>query len=208
MSKDQKGFIVYGDTKLLADELTDEQLGKLFRGMLNYFYTGKTPKFTGVLKFAFIPIKQQMDRDSEKYEAKCEKNRSNIKRYWDKVKSDTNEYGRIRSNTMATNTDTDTDTDTDNDIDTTTTTDTDTDTKAVRGGDCVDDNRFDIWKRLTPADVDAVYNEYPESGGDLIQTVHDDVRTKRKRVDAPVPYILGYAKRVGWDDNADHGGAS
>ena len=37
MSKDQKGFIVYGDTKALADELTDEQLGQLFRGMLNYF---------------------------------------------------------------------------------------------------------------------------------------------------------------------------
>ena len=210
MSKEKKGFIVYDDTQEVVSRLSDTEAGQLFKGMLAYSVEGKAPKFKGVLEFVFIPIKQQMDRDSEKYEAKCEKNRNNIKRYWDKVKSDTNEYGRIRSKTMATNTDTDTDTDTktdtDNDIDTTT--DTDTNTKAVRGGDCVDDNRFDIWKRLTPADVDAVYNEYPESGGDLIQTVHDDVRTKRKRVEAPVAYILGYAKRVGWDDNAEHGGDS
>ena len=209
MSKDQKGFIVYGDTKLLADELTDEQLGKLFRGMLNYFYTGKAPKFTGVLKFAFIPIKQQMDRDKEKYDIKCEKNRAKIQKYWDKVKSDTTVYNSIPMYTNATNTntntDTDTDTDTKTDIDTDTTTDTDTDTKAC-GGSGSDDDVFDIWKRMSPADVDAIYNEYPESGGDLIQTVHDDVRTKRKRVDAPVAYILGYAKNVGWDDNTDHGG--
>ena len=218
MSKDQKGFIVYGDTKLLADELTDEQLGKLFRGMLDYFYTGKAPKFTGVLKFTFIPIKQQMDRDKEKYDAKCEKNRAKIQKYWDKVKSGTTEYSSIPMYTNATNinTNTDRDTKTDTDINTNTdtdintTTNTNTDIKAVRGGadDDDDDNIFSIWKRLTPEDVDAVYDEYPESGGDLIQTVHDDVRTKRKRVDAPVAYILGYAKRVGWDDNADHGGAS
>ena len=206
MSKDQKGFIVYGDTKLLADELTDEQLGKLFRGMLDYFYTGKAPKFTGVLKFTFIPIKQQMDRDKEKYDAKCEKNRAKIQKYWDKAKSGTTEYSSIPMYTNATNINTNTDTD----INTTTNTNTNTDIKAVRGGadDDDDDNIFSIWKRLTPEDVDAVYDEYPESGGDLIQTVHDDVRTKRKRVDAPVAYILGYAKRVGWDDNADHGGAS
>lgn len=208
MSKDQKGFIVYGDTKSLADELTDEQLGKLFRGMLDYFVTGKAPKFTGVLKFSFIPIKQQMDRDKEKYDTKCEKNRAKIQRYWDKVKSGSVEYSSIPmySNATNTNTDTDTDTKTDTDTDTTTTTNTDTNIKAVRGSGS-DDDAFNLWKRLTPEDVDAVYTEYPESGGDLIQTVHDDVRTKRKRVDAPVPYILGYAKRVGWDDNAQHGGA-
>jgi hypothetical protein len=178
--------------------------------MLNYFYTGKAPKFTGVLKFAFIPIKQQMDRDKEKYDTKCEKNREKIQKYWDRVKSGTTEYSSIPMYTNATNTNTDTNTNTNTNTDTdiNTTTNTNTDIKAVRGGgDCVDDNRFDIWKRLTPADVDAVYDEYPESGGDLIQTVHDDVRTKRKRVDAPVPYILGYAKRVGWDDSAEHGGA-
>lgn len=208
MSKEKKGFIVYDDTQEVVSRLSDEEAGQLFKGMLGYSVDGKAPKFRGVLEFIFIPIKQQMDRDAEKYEAKCEKNRKNIKRYWEKVKSDTNEYERIRMNTMATNKDTDTDTDTDTktDIDTDTTTDTDTDTKAC-GGSADDVDSFNIWKRMTVEDVDRIYESYPESGGLLIDAVYADVKEKKKRVRNPVSYILGYAKRVGWDDNADHGGA-
>ena len=208
MSKEKKGFIVYDDTQEVVSRLSDEEAGKLFKGMLGYSVDGKAPKFRGVLEFIFIPIKQQMDRDAEKYEAKCEKNRKNIKRYWEKVKSDTNEYERIRSNTMATNKDTDTDTDTKTDIDTDTTTDTDTDTDTKAcGGSADDGDSFNIWKRMTVEDVDRIYESYPESGGLLIDTVYADVKEKKKRVRNPVSYILGYAKRVGWDDNADHGGA-
>lgn len=99
MAKDQKGFVVYGDIEESLNELTDEQVAKLFRGMVSYFNTGKEPKFSGLMKMAFIPIRQQMDRDTDKYEKKCEKNRESIQRYWDKVKADTNEYERIRTNT-------------------------------------------------------------------------------------------------------------
>lgn len=99
MSKDQKGFVVYGDIEESLNELTDEQVATLFRGMVSYFNTGKDPKFTGLLKLAFIPIRQQMDRDTDKYEKKCEKNRASIKNYWNKVKADTNEYERIQTNT-------------------------------------------------------------------------------------------------------------
>lgn len=209
MSKEKKGFIVYDDTQEVVSRLSDEEAGQLFKGMLGYSVDGKAPKFKGVLEFIFIPIKQQMDRDAEKYEAKCEKNRNNIKRYWDKVKSDSNEYVRIRSNTMATNTDTDTDTDTKTDKDTDTTTDTDTDTNTKACGGSADDGKSytDIWKSITADDVDTIYESYPESGGELIQTVYEDVKKKRKLIKKPVSYILGYAKRVGWDDNADHGGA-
>lgn len=108
MSKEQKGFIVYGDIDAVIEELNDEQVGQLFRGMVRYFTEGKVPKFSGILKYVFIPIKQQMDRDNEKYTAKCEKNRENIKAYWERTK----ENERIRTNTTATNTNTNTDTDT------------------------------------------------------------------------------------------------
>ena len=117
MSKDQKGFIVYGDTKALADELTDEQLGQLFRGMLNYFVEGKAPKFSGVLKFAFIPIKQQMDRDAIKYDKRCEKNRANANKRW---QSDANAYNRMQSDAIDANTNTNTNTNTNKDTDTNT----------------------------------------------------------------------------------------
>lgn len=99
MSKDQKGFVVYGDIEESLNELTDEQVAKLFRGMVSYFNTGKDPKFSGLMKMVFIPIRQQMDRDTDKYEKKCEKNRESIQKYWDKVKADTNEYERIQTNT-------------------------------------------------------------------------------------------------------------
>jgi len=99
MSKEQKGFIVYGDIQDVLKELDDEQVAQLFRGMVNYFVDGKVPKFTGVLKFVWIPIKQHMDRDAEKYEKRCEKNRENVKKRWER----TNEYERIRTNTNDTN---------------------------------------------------------------------------------------------------------
>lgn len=102
MSKEQKGFIVYGDIQDVINELNDEQVAQLFRGMVNYFVEGKEPKYSGVLKFVWIPIKQHMDRDAEKYERKCERNRENIKKRWDREKG-TNEYDGIRTNTNATN---------------------------------------------------------------------------------------------------------
>ena len=120
MSKDQKGFVVYGDIEESLDELTDEQVAKLFRGMVKYFKTGKNPKFTGVLKFVFIPIKQQMDRDAEKYDRRCEKNRENVKKRYVRIQSNTNVYDGIRTYTNATNTNTNKDTNTKTDTDTNT----------------------------------------------------------------------------------------
>ena len=110
MAKEQKGFVVYGDIKATADELTDDQLGQLFRGMIDYFVSGKCPRFTDSLKFAFIPIKQQMDRDAEKYEKRCEKNRENVQKRYERIQSNTNVYDGIRTYTNATNTNTNTNT--------------------------------------------------------------------------------------------------
>lgn len=205
MSKEQKGFIVYGDIKAVIDELNDEQVAQLFRGMVDYFMEGKVPKFSGVLKFVWITIRQQMDRDKEKYDAKCEKNRKNIKEYWERTKEDE----RKRTYTNATNKDTDTDKDTKTDTDTTTTTDKDTKAGAALkqrgGGGGSDDDKFDLWKRLTPEDIDRIYDVYPESGGYLIDEVAADVKAKRKEVKNARSYILGYAKRTGWDDKAERG---
>lgn len=120
MSKEQKGFIVYGDIKATSDELSDEDLGRLFRGMIDYFVEGKCPRFTDGLKFAFIPIQQQMDRDAEKYEKRCEKNRENVKKRYDRIRTNTNVYDGIRTYTNATNTNTNKDTNKDKDKDTNT----------------------------------------------------------------------------------------
>ena len=122
MASEQKGFVVYGNIEESLDELTDEQVANLFRGMVSYFNTGKDPKFSGLMKMVFIPIRQQMDRDKKKYEDKCEKNRKKIQDYWDKVKGNTTEYSSIPMYTNATNinTNTNTNTNTNKDKDTNT----------------------------------------------------------------------------------------
>ena len=70
------------------------------------------------------------------------------------------------------------------------------------GGSC--DDEFNIWKRLTPDDIDILYEKFPNTGGLLIDEVYADVKAKKKKVKSGLNYILGYAKKVGWDDNADH----
>ena len=60
-------FIVYDEIKDTLDEMTDEEIGRLFRAMVDYHVTGEDPELEGGLKFAFIPIRQQMDRDDDKW---------------------------------------------------------------------------------------------------------------------------------------------
>jgi len=108
MSKDQKGFIVYADLKPVLDRLSDEEAGQLLRGMLDYFIDGKEPKFKGVLEFIFIPIKQQMDRNADRYEKKCKKMRENANKRWQKT--DTSNGMQLHANDANTKTNTDTNT--------------------------------------------------------------------------------------------------
>ena len=112
---EQKGFVVYGDTKAVVDELSDEQAGRLFRGMLEYFVDGDDPDFDDVLKLVFIPIRQQMDRNADKYNKMCDRNRENAKKRWDAVGC-----GRIRSDAVDANINTNTNTDTNKDTGTNT----------------------------------------------------------------------------------------
>lgn len=107
MGTEQKGFIVYKDLHAVVDELTDEQAGQLFRGMIKYASGGIEPKFEGVLKFVFIPIKQQMDRDSDKYDKKCERMRENANKRWQNNAKASNGM-QLHANDANTNTDTDT----------------------------------------------------------------------------------------------------
>lgn len=77
MADERKGFVVYGDLADTLSELSDEEAGVLFKAMMAYFTGGDEPDLPRELRFAFIPVRQQMDRDREKYERKCEKNREN-----------------------------------------------------------------------------------------------------------------------------------
>ena len=77
---DKNSFLIYLDYEEQFSLLTDEQLGQLIRAIMKYEKTSEIPKLDGMLKMAFSFIKTQLDRDREKYEEKCAKNRENAKR--------------------------------------------------------------------------------------------------------------------------------
>lgn len=69
---DYKSFILYAEQREVVDSLTDEQAGQLFKGIFKYV-NGEDVEFEGILKVAFIPIKQNLDRNIEKWNEVKEK---------------------------------------------------------------------------------------------------------------------------------------
>ena len=108
----KKSFILYLDYKKQFDLLTDEQVGRLIRALMQYAESGEIGDFPddGMLAMCFSFISSAMDRDSAKYQEACDKNRANIKKRWDKKKeaekpekeSDTTVYDRIPNDTKNT----------------------------------------------------------------------------------------------------------
>ncbi len=75
MSKNS--FLIYLDYEEQFDLLTDEELGQLMRAIILYEKTRKETELSGMLKMAFSFIKTQLDKDREKYNEVCEKNKRN-----------------------------------------------------------------------------------------------------------------------------------
>lgn len=73
----KNSFIIYHSYMDIFEDLTDEQLGKLFRAFFNYELHRIEPDFVGEMKIAFKFIKKDLDVNLEKYEKTCEKNRLN-----------------------------------------------------------------------------------------------------------------------------------
>lgn len=68
-------FILYTSYYALIEGLTDEQLGQLTRAIFLYARDGKSIKLEPVVRMAFVFIKDNIERNQDKYQAKCEKNR-------------------------------------------------------------------------------------------------------------------------------------
>ena len=130
---ERKSFLIYGDIEGVFEELLDEQIGQLMRGILKYFNTGEDPDFGDqILRIVWIPIKQQMDRDMEKYQKRCEKNRESGRlggrpKKTERFSEKPNETERFLEKPKKADTDKDIDKDKD--------TDTDTDKEAAKTAD-------------------------------------------------------------------------
>ena len=72
----KESFVLYSEQRELIDILSDEEAGKLFKNIFKYV-NGEIPQLNGAVQMAFISIRQQLDRNAAKYEAKKEKLRQN-----------------------------------------------------------------------------------------------------------------------------------
>ena len=112
----KKGVVMYYDILEQLEDFSDEQFGKMTRAIIKYDKTGEITEFDDpTLKVAFKILKPTLDRNKQEYQEKCEKNRQNVLKRWEK--EDTNEYDGIQSYNSNTNdTDKDIDKEKDNDI--------------------------------------------------------------------------------------------
>lgn len=76
--QDKKSFILYKDSLVILEEMTNEQAGLLFKA-INDYQNGLEPKLDFGLKMAFTPFKNQFIRDDDKWEEKAVVNRENGK---------------------------------------------------------------------------------------------------------------------------------
>lgn len=116
MAKDS--FILYLEQKQIFEMLTDEEAGQLIKAIFEYEDTGQTVTLDRSLQIAFLPIKNVLDRNKEKYEKVVERNRKNIEKRWNKedTKNTTGKNG-MPKNTKNTDNDNEHDNDNDNEHD-------------------------------------------------------------------------------------------
>lgn len=121
-------FILYASDYQLIEGLTDEQLGQLTRALFIYARDGEVINLEPVVRMAFVFIKDKIDRNQAKYQKKCERNRENIRKRWNKsntndtkenerIPNDTNVYERIPNDTTRYLSDSDSESDSDSDSD-------------------------------------------------------------------------------------------
>lgn len=76
-------FCAYHSYLKSVEPLNDAERGRLFTACLEYSMTGKAPDLRGNERFVFPMIREQIDRDTEKYNAFSKKQSENIKKRWD-----------------------------------------------------------------------------------------------------------------------------
>ena len=73
MAENKKSFILYADQIYTAEELSDEEAGRLYKHLLRYVNDMSPEPPDRITRIAFEPIKQQLKRDLRKYEIIKEK---------------------------------------------------------------------------------------------------------------------------------------
>jgi len=185
------GFVFYRSFYESFSDLSKKDKLILFDALCNYALNDIEPELTGTPSAIFKLLKPQVDANNRRYENGCKGGRPKANQTETKPKPNNNlnetklkpkEQDKVQVK------------------------DKEKDKVQVQlqavgcGGGFYDDDFFNIFKRLGVEGIDRIYDKYPNTGGNLIQTVYEEVKDSKREVKDPVAYVLGYAKKVGWDD--------
>lgn len=103
---ERKGVMFYFEVCKSIERLRDEQAGRLFKAALQYASTGVLPDFNDdvALDVAWGFMQGKIDRDGERYDEMCRKNRENQRLRWEREreKVTTGVFERIPTATAST----------------------------------------------------------------------------------------------------------
>ena len=92
--KEKPGVLLYFDRLPYLNRMDDTQRGRLFLWIMEYAQYGVVPEIEDpMLGMAWDVVKPAIDLDTERYEAKCERNAKSARKRWEKEKE------RVRSET-------------------------------------------------------------------------------------------------------------
>lgn len=101
---DKSSFLIYLDYQEQFELLTDEQAGQLIKAIIKYEKTGEITKLDGMTKMAFSFIKQQLDRDNEKWrEEKQKRSEAGKKGMANRWRNSNNDNNNNKDNNVITN---------------------------------------------------------------------------------------------------------
>lgn len=88
-------FIFYGEWIDYFKEMNDKEIAQTMRAIFETVEGREAENLKGVAAVTYKVIKNQIERDVQKYREKCEKNKENIKKRWQKGTNDIpTEYDR------------------------------------------------------------------------------------------------------------------
>lgn len=118
MAEGKNSFVLYKDIIETVKKLPPEKQGKLFMTILEYV-NDENPEIDDiVIDLVFTPIKQSLNRDLQKYEAVCHRNKNNGKKGGRPKKEKPNKpTGLIENPKKPKKADSDSDSDNESDID-------------------------------------------------------------------------------------------
>ena len=114
--KEKNSFIVYYEWEEMFGYMSDKQIADMLRAMFSYAKRGEMPEFSNpLLNSNFCVMKYAIDRDSEKYIDKCNKNKEKAMKRWEKEKCNSIKNMPLHKNYADNDNNNDKDNDNDND---------------------------------------------------------------------------------------------